>query len=170
MDILECILITFGIFFGISVLGTVIFALKTRGDKKINDKGTIRTRNSKLLQGFFLGFALLVFFGGAAGCIYCAIADAENTTVTTVAIIVVSIVAFSALGLFGFLYVHFNYVISTDEGLEVHSLFRKKKFYRYEDILYFHDTTSLGLMGGLVGYGKHGKKNFCRGGSCDWGE
>lgn len=160
MDTLEWIITIFGTMLGIVVFFAVLFALKARGDKKLSREGAIRTRNPKLVQGFFLGFAFLIFFGGAAGCIYCAIADAENTTATTVAVFVVCIVIFSAFGLFGFLYAHLSYVISTDEGIEAHRLFRKTKFYRYDEILYFHDTTSLGMMGGLTGYGANGKKIF----------
>ena len=160
MGILEWVITAFGTLLFIIVFFAVLFALKARGEKKLKDEGAIRTRNPKMLQGFFLGFAILVFFGGAAGLIYCAITDAEHTTATVVAVLALCVVVFSAIGLFGFLLVHCNYVISTDEGIEAHRLFQKTKFYRYEEILYFQDSTSLGMMGGLIGYGANGKKIF----------
>lgn len=159
MNLVESLILTFSLIFVLSVGSTVLFALKNRGDKKLKN-GTVKTYVPKTLQGFFLGFAIFVFFGGAAGIIYCAITDPEHTTAGFVAMIVICILLFSGLGLFGFLYVRMNYVVATDEGIEAHRLFRKTKFYRYEEISGFRDTTEQGMMGGLEGFDAEGKKIF----------
>lgn len=159
MGIVEWLITVLGTILILSVGGSVAFALITRGDKKLKGKEIIRTRAPKTLQSFFLGFAILIFFGGAAGCIYCVITD-ESMTAGSVAIFVICTLLFAAIGLFGFLYISLNYVVSTDEGIEAHRLFRKTKFYRYEEIAYFKDTINLGMMGGLEGFDGGKKKIF----------
>ena len=138
----------------------LILLLKSREEKKIKFENTVRTRPPKIISGFFLGFALLVLLGGVGMMIYCCITDAEHTTVDTVIVASVCIALFSALGFFGYAYARFNYVVANDEGVLAYRLFRKSKFYRYEDIGSFQDTINLGMMGALTGYGKDGKKIF----------
>lgn len=138
----------------------IFWSLKVRGEKKIAHDAVIRTRPPKLLSGFFLGFALLVLAGGIAAMIYCGITDSENTTASVVITISACIAAFSALGFFGYAYVRFNYVVADDEGIRAYRLFRKTKYYRYEEIAYFHDTIWAGIMGGLKGFDQNNKKIF----------
>lgn len=159
MGLVEWLITISATILAICVFSSLLFVLKKRGDKRLKD-GVIRTYVPKTLQGFFLGFAIFVFFGGAAGIIYCAITDPEHTTAGFVAMIVICILLFSGLGLFGFLFVNLNFVVATDEGIEAHRLFRKTKFYRYEEIGGFRDTTEQGMMGGLEGFDAEGKKIF----------
>lgn len=142
------------------IVFTVFWFFKLRGEKKLPQGEAVRTRPPKTLSGFFLGFALLALCGGIAGIIYCCITDSENTTAWAVILISVCIAAFSALGFFGYALVRFNYVVADNEGIIAYRLFRKKRYYRYEEICYFHDTTWTGMMGGLIGYDKDNKKIF----------
>ena len=148
----------------IAIVVPAVFAVfwffKVRGEKKMPSEDRIRTRPPKAVSGFFLGFALLVLFGGIAGIIYCCIADSENTTVQAVIVLSVCIALFSALGFFGYAYIRFNYVIADADGIHVYRLFRKKRFYRYEDIGCFYNSTGSGMMGGLKGYDKSNRKIF----------
>ncbi|MDE7395759.1 MAG: hypothetical protein K2M95_06550 [Clostridiales bacterium] len=75
-------------------------------------------------------------------------------------ILAVCVAAFSALAFFGYANIRFNYVVADAEGILACRLFRKKRYYRYEEIEYIHDSTSLGMMGGLIGYDKENKKIF----------
>ena len=133
---------------------------KVRGEKKISSKESIRTRPPKTLSGFFLGFALVSLLGGIAAIIYCCITDSENTTVSIVIIISVCIAVFSAFGFFGYAFLRFNYVVANSEGIHIYRLFRKKRYYSYEDIAYFKDSTNLGIMGSLIGYDKNNSQIF----------
>lgn len=144
----------------ISIFFSAIWFFKARGEKKLQSKGTIRTRPPKVFSGFFLGFGLLVLFGGIAATIYFCIIDSENITAVQIAIISVCVAGFSALGFFGYAYVSFNYVVADNEGLYAHRLFRKTKYYLYKEIGFFEDTISLGMMGGLKGYDKDSKTIF----------
>lgn len=146
--------------FVLPVVFSIFWFFKVREEKKMPSKDRIRTRPPKAVSGFFLGFALLVLFGGIAGIIYCCITDSENTTVQAVIVLSVCIAVFSALGFFGYAYIRFNYVIADTEGIHAYRLFRKKRFYRYEDIGCFYDTTGLSMMGGLKGYDKNNRKIF----------
>lgn len=148
------VVITLPIVFG------AFWLFKSLGEKKLNPGETVRTRPPKILSGFFLGFAILVLVGGVALIIYTSIVDSENTTVGIV-IAATSVVALLSLtGFFGYAWVRFNYVVADDEGVHVYRLFRKKKFYRYEEIGCFNDTTSLGPYGGLKCYDLNNKKIF----------
>lgn len=148
----------------IAVLLPFVFSFfdifKVRDEKKISSQEVIRTRPPKTFSGLFLGFALVMLLGGTATIIYCSITDSENTTTTVIIIASVCIVAFSTFGFFSYAFVRFNYVISDTKGIYAYRLFRKKRFYRYEEIGYFKDTISLGIMGGLKGYDKNGAKIF----------
>ena len=148
----------------IAVILPIVFSFfwffKVRGEKKISSQEVIRTRPPKTVSGFFLGFALIVLFGGIAAIVYCCITDSENTTASAVIVISVCIAVFSAIGFFGYAYVRFNYVVSDTEGILVYRLFRKKRYYRYEEIGCFQDTTDLGMIGGLIGYNKNDSKIF----------
>lgn len=83
--------------FVLPVVFSIFWFFKVRGEKKMPSKDRIRTRPPKAVSGFFLGFALLVLFGGIAGIIYCCITDSENTTVQAVIVLSVCIAVFSAL-------------------------------------------------------------------------
>ena len=160
MEIWETLLIALLIEIVLPVLFAIFGFFKHRGEKKITGQEVIRTRPPKVLSGFFLGFAVLVLLAGTAGIIYCSVTDAENTTVSAV-ITISSIVAFfSAVGFFGYAYVRFNYVVADAEGIVAYRLFRKTRYYRYEEIAYFKDTTHLGMAGGLIGYDVNNKKIF----------
>ncbi len=156
----ESILISLLIIVILPIAFSFFWFFKVRGEKKISSKEIIRTRPPKTLSGFFLGFALIVLFGGIAAIIYCCVTDSENTTASVVIIISVCIVAFSALGFFGYAFIRFNYVVADAEGILAYRLFRKKRYYRYEEIGYFQDTSNLGMMGGLIGYDKDNVKIF----------
>ena len=160
MGLLETLIIALLIEIVLPVLFAIFGFFKRRGEKKIKGQEVVRTRPPRILSGFFLGFALLVLLVGTAGIIYCCITDAENTTLSAV-ITISSIVAFfSAVGFFGYAYVRFNYVVASNEGIVAYRLFRKTRYYRYDEIAYFKDTTHMGLAGGLIGYDKNNKKIF----------
>lgn len=159
MDLLETILIPLLIAIVLPIAFSVIWFFKARGEKKLPSEGTIRTRPPKILSGFFLGFGLVVLIGGTAAIIYCCITD-ESTTATIVIIFSLCVAGFSALGFFGYALVRFNYVVADNEGMLVFELFRKKRYYRYEEIGCFQDTLSLGMFGDLIGYNKENKKIF----------
>lgn len=160
MDIWEVLLIAMLI----SVIAPIIFSIfwffKVRGEKKILGQEVIRTHPPKTLSGFFLGFALLVLFGGIAGIIYCCITDSENTTATGIILISMGIAALSSFGFFGFAFACYNFVIVDAEGIHVCRLFRKKRFYRFDEIGCFQDTSNLVMLGGIIGYDKAGTKIF----------
>ena len=160
MDIWETLLTALLIAVIIPIVFAFFWFFKVRGEKKSSSQEVIRTHPPKALSGFFLGFALIVLLGGVAGIIYCYVADSENTTVSMVIAIAVFIAVFSALGFFGYAYIRFNYVVADTEGIQVYRLFRRKRYYRYDEIGCFQDTTNLGLMGGLKGYDKNNSKIF----------
>lgn len=160
MKFLEKLLTPLLIIIVLPVFYSIIWFFRTRAEKKLPQEESIRTRPPKILSGFFLGFGLLVLFGGIAGIIYCCIADGENTDTALVVVLSICVAAFSALGFFGYAYVRFNYVVADNEGVLAYRLFRKKRYYRYEDIGCFQDTISLGMMGGLTGYDKDNNKIF----------
>ena len=159
MDLLETILIPLLIAIVLPIAFSVIWFFKAREEKKFKSEGTIRTRPPKILSGFFLGFGLVVLIGGTAAIIYCCITD-ESTTATIVIIFSLCVAGFSALGFFGYALVRFNYVVADNQGVLAYQLFRKKKYYLYEEIGSFQDTIALGMMGGLIGYDKNNKKIF----------
>ena len=160
MDLWEILLIPFLIAIIVPIVFSIFWFFKVRGEKKIAQDAVIRTRPPKILSGFFLGFALLVLFGGIAGIIYCCITDRENTTVSVVITMSACVAAFSALGFFGYAYARFHYVVADSEGIRAYRLFRKTKCYRYEEIGYFHDTLWAGAMGSLKGYDANDKVIF----------
>ena len=160
MDIWETLLTSLLILIILPVAFSFFWFFKVRGEKKISSQEVVRTRPPKVLSGFFLGFAFIVLFGGIAAIIYCCITDSENTTASIIIIMSVCVVVFSALGFFGYAYVRFNYVVIDSEGILVYRLFRKKRYYSYEEIGYFQDTINLGMMGGLIGYDKNNSKIF----------
>lgn len=148
----------------IAVILPIVFSFfwffKVRGEKKISSQEVIRTRPPKIVSGFFLGFALIVLFGGIAVIVYCCITDSENTTASAIIAASVCIAVLSVFGFFGYAYARFNYVVSDAEGILVYRLFRKKRYYSYEEIGCFQDTTNLGMIGGLIGYDKNDSKIF----------
>lgn len=160
MEFWETLLISLLIVVILPIVFSFFWFFKVRGEKKISSQDVIRTRPPKVLSGFFLGFALFVLLGGIAALIYCCITDSEHTTIPGVITLSVCIGAFSVLGFFSFAYVRFNYVVVDTAGVLVCRLFRKKRYYRYDEIDSFQDTTNLGIMGGLIGYYKNNKKIF----------
>ncbi len=133
----------------------VIVYFRDRGDKKISSEEVIRTRSPKILSGIFLVFAIIMFLGGIATIIYSCI-NSEEIDIVIVITVFVIIAVFFGLGFFGYAYARFNYVVADKEGIMAYRLFRKKKYYRYEDISYF----KFGIMGDLVGYNYYDKKIF----------
>ncbi len=160
MDFWETLLTSLLISVTLPVVMSVFLFFKVRGEKKILSRGVIRTRPPKTLSGFFLGFALIVLLGGIAGIIYCCITDSENTTTSVVIIMSVCVAVFSAIGFFGYIFVRFNYLVADADGILVYRLFRKKRYYKYEEIGYFQDTINLGLMGGLTAYDTNNSRIF----------
>ena len=160
MDIWETLFISLSISVILPIAFSFFWFFKVRGEKRISSQEVIRTRPPKALSGFFLGFAFIALLGGIAAIIYCCTTDSENTTASIIITISVCIAVFSALGFFGYAYVRFNYVVADAEGILVYRLFRKKRFYRYEEIGYFQNTINLGMMGGLTGYDKNNSKIF----------
>ena len=159
MGLLEGLVIAALVALIVPISFTVFWACKKRGEKKIANKEVIRTRPPVLLSGLFLGFALLVFFGGIGGIIYCSITDGAPT-VGIIILIAACIAIFTALGLVGYVLVRFNYVVADNEGISVYRAFRKKRYYRYEEIGSFEDTSNKGIIGGLLGFDKENKKIF----------
>ncbi|MDE5547543.1 MAG: hypothetical protein K2J30_00885 [Clostridia bacterium] len=144
----------------IAIAFAIFWFFKVRGEKKLPPEGVIKTRPPKALSGFFLGFAILVLVGGTAGIIYCCITDSENTTASIVVIFSLCVVVFSGIGFFGYAWVRFNYLVADNEGIYVYRLFRKERYYRYEEIGAFQDTIWQGMIGVLKGYDKNNKKIF----------
>lgn len=146
--------------FGIAMSLTIglIYYGQSRAEKRLPLEGEIRTRPSFFLKAFFLGFGIVFFAVGVGVSVMLSIKD----DVDTGQIIAVGTIfpAMSLVGFFGYAYVRFNYVVSADEGIVAHRLLRKTKFYRYDEVSAFKDTVSLGMYGGLVGYGVNGKKIF----------
>ena len=159
MDFVEGLVIAALVALIVPISFTIFWACKKRGEKRIKNKEVIRTRPPLLLTGFLLGFALLVFFGGTGGLIYCCLTD-DATTVGIIILFSVGIAIFTALGLVGYVLVRFNYVVADNEGIAVYRAFRKKRYYRYEEIGSFEDSTSRGMLGGLKGYDKENKVIF----------
>ena len=160
MGFTETLLTALSIAIVLPIVFAVFLFFKKRGEKRMENGERVVTRPPKTLSGFFLGFALLVLVGGVAGIVICCITDRENTTADKVIVIALCVALFFAIGFFGYLYIRFNYLAADGEGITVYRLFRKTKFYRYEDIACFHDQTALGMYGGLTGYGKGNKKLF----------
>ena len=160
MGFWETMLTSLIIAVALPIVFSVFWFFKVREEKKARSGESIRTRPPKLLSAFFLGFALLVLCGGIAGIIYFCITDSDNTTASKVIIISIFVAVFSAMGFFGYVLVRFNYVIADAEGVLAYRLFRKKRYYRYEEIGCFQDTIEMGMMGGLIGYDKDDKKIF----------
>lgn len=160
MDIWLNVLTTMLISISVPLAISFIWGLKVRGEAQISTQGVIRTSPPKILSGFFLGFGLIVLFGGIAVLIYCCITDSENTTTTIVIIASVCISVFSSLGFLGYALIRFNYVVADNEGILAYRLFRKTRYYRYEEIGCFKDTINSGMIGGLIGYDKNNKKIF----------
>lgn len=160
MEIWESLLLSLLLPVILAIACSFFWFFKVRGEKKISSQDIIRTRPPKALSGFFLGFALIVLLGGIAGLIYCCITDSENATISNIIIISVCVAAFSALGFFGYAYIRFNYVVASSDGIFVFRLFRKKRYYSFDEIGYFQDSTNLGMLGGLIGYDKNNSKIF----------
>lgn len=142
-----------------AVIGLFWF-FKSRAENKINTEEIIRPRPPKILLGFFLGAGILFLLGGTALIIYTSIVDSENTTAGIVIAASLVVAAFSSIGFFGYAWARFTYVVADGEGIHSYKLFRKKRFYRYEEIGSFNDTTPLGAFGGLKCYDKNNKKIF----------
>ena len=160
MDILKTLLFSLLITLTMPIVFSFFWFFKVRGEKKISSQEVIRTRPPKILSGFFLGFAFVVLLGGIAAIIYFCVTDSENTTASAIITISVCVAVFSMLGFFGYAFVRFNYVVLDTEGIFAYRLFRKKRYYRYEDIGYFKDTSNLGMMGSVIGYDKNNAKIF----------
>ena len=148
----------------ISVILPVVFSLfwffKIRGEKKIASENVIRTRPSKTLSGFFLGFALIALAGEITLIVFYCITDGEAVNVPIVVSVSIFVAVFSSLCFFAYAYVRFNYVVADADGISVYRLFRKKRYYGYEEIGSFKDTIYQGIRGGLTGYDKNDKKIF----------
>ncbi len=143
----------------VPIFFSIIVFFKTRGEKKIQSKDVVRTRPPKMISVFFLGFALIAFLGGTSAIIYCCIE--LSITALEAILMALCIAVFSSLGFFTYAYARFNYVVADNEGILVSRLFRKKRYYRYEEIGYFKDTTkNMGIMGDLIGYSKDNVKIF----------
>jgi len=160
MGFSETLLTSVIIIIVVPIVLSVFWLCKTRAEKKLTTDGSIKTRPSKLLTGFFLGFGIIVLCGGIFGIVYCSITDKEHTSAATIIILAVCVALFSGLGFFGYAYARFNSVIADNDGVHVYRLFRKKRYYRYEEIGSFKDSTAIGALGGLTGYDKNGKKIF----------
>lgn len=160
MDGWETIIFLLLIIIILPIVFSFFWHFKVRGEMKVQDEEVIRTRPPKTLSAFFLGFALIVLFGGTAALIYCCITDSENATVVGVIALSACVVAFSAIGFIGYAWMRFNYVVADENGILVCRLFRKKRYYRYEEIGCFIDETNLGMVGSLKGYDKNNAKIF----------
>lgn len=134
-----------------------IYGSQRKGEKKLSAEGNIRTRAPRAMAVLLLFFGIGFFAVGViAGTVL--IVQGERDAETLV-LIAVCFAAFSLLGFFGYAYAKLNYVIKTDEGIEAHRLFRRTKFYRYEEITDFKDTIYQGAYGMLKGY-VNGKRIF----------
>ena len=85
----------------ISVILPVVFSLfwffKIRGEKKIASENVIRTRPSKTLSGFFLGFALIALAGEITLIVFYCITDGEAVNVPMVVSVSIFVAVFSSL-------------------------------------------------------------------------
>ena len=137
---------------------TIVFSLlcktKINAEKKIPNGNFIRTKPPKTLTVFFLFFAI----AGTCGGIVLGIINRDNTTNLIGVILTFSI--FAILGFFGYAWVRFNYVVIDGDNIIVYRLFQKNKFYTFDDIAFYKDTTHMGIQGGLICYNKNKKKLF----------
>lgn len=146
------------------IIGAIIIAIclffKARGEKKMQSKEVLRTRPPKFISAIFLGLAIIGLVGGISAIIYCCVPVNENIPASEVIAVTIGVVAFSSLGFLGYAIGRFNYLIADNEGILVSRLFRKKRYYRYEEIGYISDTTDQKINGTLTGYSKDGVKIF----------
>ena len=142
----------------IPIVITIVFSLlwktKTNAEKKIPNGNFIRTKPPKTLTGFFLFFAIV----GTCGGIVLGIINRDNTANLIGVILTFSI--FAILGFFGYAWMRFNYVVIDGDNIIVYRLFQKNKFYTFDDIAFYKDTTHMGIQGGLICYNKNKKKLF----------
>ena len=144
----------------LAAVSLLFLSSKKRGEKNISSEGVIRTRPPKALTGMYI--AILVFFviGALVPVVYLYVGNDKNANVTALIITAAISLIFSILCFFGYAFTTFNYVISDDEGIHVYRLFRKVKYFSYEEFGAFKDTINLGLKGELTGYDKNNKKIF----------
>ena len=86
------------------------------------------------------------------------IINRDNTTNLISVIFIFSVIAIS--GFFGYAWGRFNYVVIDGDNIIVYRLFQKNKFYTFNDIAFYKDTTHMGIQGGLICYNKNKKKLF----------
>ncbi|MDE5547542.1 MAG: hypothetical protein K2J30_00880 [Clostridia bacterium] len=138
----------------------IYWFFSSRRKKNFLPEEPICTRPPKSLSAFFLSFAFLWLYDGTAGIVYFCITDSEHMPFMRVFLAALCVVALSALAVFAYMWIRFNYVVADNEGIYVYRLFRKHKYYRYEEICYFADTLWKGMRGGLIGYDINNKKIF----------
>ena len=150
----------------LTVAFSVFCVFKTREEKELPTGEYAQTHISKALSVFLLVLVALSFCVGIVVIIYFGTTYIDNdATPIIVSAFVVGAVLFSALCFFYYAYARFNCVVAYDEGVLVCRLFKKKRFYRYEEIGYFKDVLDMPKTGHLAGWDKDGKKIFVIG--CD---
>lgn len=128
--------------------------------KKPHNSDCIRTYPPKALTVLFLGFGIFMVLAGIAAVISIYVTDRENTTMQQYIIIVICFTVLACIGFLGYIILRFNYVVTDANGVHVYRLFRKKKYYRYEEIGCFLNKLEMGIAGGLICYDKNNKKIF----------
>ena len=133
-------------------------------DNKQRVNGGVRTRPTKFQTGFFIGFGIFALLVGAALTVCIFLTGGQHFTPLVISLIWVCAAVISCLCFFACVSMHLNYLFADENGVLVHRLFGKKKFYRYGEIGAFKDTTSDSfggsVSGSLTGYGLNGKKIF----------
>ena len=143
-----------------AAVSSLFWSSKIRGEKNISSEGVIRTRPPKALTGMYISILVFFVIGTLVPVVYLYVGNDKNANVTALIITAAISLILSILCFFGYAFVTFNYVISDDEGIHVYRLFRKEKYFRYEEFGSFKDTINLGLKGELKGFDKNNKKIF----------
>lgn len=151
MGFWNTLITSLGIIIFSPIFSSILWYFKLREEKKrpTNYANIVRTSLPKSVAIFFLGTCLFFLFAGIVAiiCVWLTIGD-------LISILILS--AFTALlfgiGFIGFFIEQFSYVVADEKGLTAHYPFRKIKFYPYEEITYFKDRTSYGMLGLLTCY------------------
>jgi predicted membrane channel-forming protein YqfA (hemolysin III family) len=123
-------------------------------DKKQENNDTFYVKMPKFITVFFLVVAIL----GVVGSVALTIIFVKDETAAIVLLILGGF--FALLGLIGYVYARFTYLLVDGDKITVHRLFRKTVEYAFDDIAYFKIKNASAPASEVVCYNKDGKKMF----------